>query len=66
MIGCKWVLTWFTHNIQNDEAIVLRLWDFLIGSDPTMIIFLSAAIILRETDELNEDTMMEIVQMING
>ena len=37
----------------------MGLWDFLIGCEPSMIVFLCTAILVEEWDEFSDDTMME-------
>jgi hypothetical protein len=60
------VLTWFTHQAKGKS--VLKLWDFLIASKPSMIIFLCSAILLKEWEEsgFSSDCMMECIQKLKG
>ena len=58
---CSWILTWFTHFAKGDN--ILKIWDFLIASKPSMIIFLCSSILLREWNEegFSADNMMECI-----
>ena len=65
VVGCQWVLTWFTHSITLDNKMeIMRIWDFLIANEAPMIIFLSSAFILREIPKMEEDSMMEVMDAI--
>lgn len=40
-----WVLTWFSHSVANFDT-VCRLFDLFLASDPSMPLFVSAALVL--------------------
>jgi len=46
-----WLLTWFSHNIE-DLASVARLYDFFLGQHPLVPVYASAAVILSQSDEV--------------
>lgn len=64
MCCCSWVLTWFTHQAKGENA--LKIWDFLIASKPSMIIFFCASIILKEWNYIGYDNsnMMECINRL--
>jgi len=64
--GCKWVLTWFSHNMKNEKEALLRIWDFLVASRASMIIFLSSAIILKYVDYLDDENLLEASKLLQG
>lgn len=39
----SWVLTWFSHTIYKFDVVV-RIFDFLIVSHPTMPLYIAAAV----------------------
>jgi len=47
----SWVITWFAHDISKRETVE-RIFDFLISSDPLMPVYLSAAFILEQRDQI--------------
>ena len=40
-----WMVTWFAHSISSLKAIS-RIWDYILCTGPTAILFLSAGMIL--------------------
>lgn len=57
----SWVITWFSHVIPN-QRVVEDLFRFLEKQDPTMVVYLSAAIVLyKEKDLLKLDPEMSVV-----
>lgn len=63
---CSWILTWFSHQSKTQE--VLELWDFLIASEPSMILYLCAAIVITEWEDksMESDDMMENIQLLKN
>ncbi|KAI9184476.1 GTPase-activating protein gyp8 [Blastocladiella emersonii ATCC 22665] len=47
----SWVIGWFSHDLTSFDA-VCRLFDFFLCSNPVMPVYLSAAIVLRQHDDL--------------
>ncbi|KAI9099762.1 rab-GTPase-TBC domain-containing protein [Phlyctochytrium arcticum] len=47
----SWVITWFTHDID-DLSRAARLMDFLLASGPLMPVYLTAAVVLSQREEL--------------
>jgi len=45
----SWVLTWFSHDVENIKA-VKRLFDLFICSNPLMPVYVSTALILENAD----------------
>lgn len=67
MSACSWILTWFAHSKGRvaDIQYTLRIWDYLICSDSSSLVFLVTAILLRmfpEDIDLNMETIMEACQ----
>ncbi|KAI8920359.1 rab-GTPase-TBC domain-containing protein, partial [Powellomyces hirtus] len=50
----SWVITWYSHNINNAERIA-RLFDFMIASNPLMPIYIAAAVVISQKDLLLEE-----------
>lgn len=40
-----WIITWFAHSFENIE-IITRIWDYLISSPASAIVYISAALII--------------------
>lgn len=38
-VSVSWNLTLFSHELPKDDEKLIRIWDFLIASDPNMILF---------------------------
>jgi len=47
----SWVLTWYSHNIENFGAVT-RLYDFFIASRPLMPLYFSVAVIISLREKL--------------
>jgi len=47
----SWVLTWYSHNIENFAAVT-RLYDFFIASRPLMPLYFAVAVIISLREEL--------------
>lgn len=64
--ACSWILTWFSHTKGRVECRhILRIWDYLICSESSSLVFLISAILLRlfPADlEMNMDSIMEVCQ----
>ena len=41
----SWIITWFAHNFEDIDTIS-RIWDYLISSKPSAIVYVSAAFII--------------------
>lgn len=67
---CSWILTWFTRSSDKgqDAGPVMRMWDYLICSQPSSIIFLISTILLEEYPEGKElpDPMIEMTQHLKS
>ena len=60
---CPWVLTWLSNTTSKQPEAgqqVLRIWDYLICSEQTSIVFFCAAVILKHMPDLGELDMMEM------
>lgn len=69
MSACSWILTWFSHEKSSTQnsRIILRVWDYLICSNASSLVFLTAAVLLdnvRNTQNLDTDDLMELCQSI--
>jgi hypothetical protein len=40
-----WIITWFAHSFE-DINVVTRIWDYMISSQASAIVYISAALIL--------------------
>ncbi|TPX63789.1 hypothetical protein SpCBS45565_g06364 [Spizellomyces sp. 'palustris'] len=49
----SWVITWYSHDID-DLSQIARLFDFLIASNPLMPVYLAAAVVLSQNEQLVE------------
>ncbi|KNE63382.1 hypothetical protein AMAG_08516 [Allomyces macrogynus ATCC 38327] len=49
----SWITTWFAHDLRSFDD-VCRLFDFFLSSNPILPVYVAAAIILDQTDELLE------------
>merc|ERR1712137_1275074 len=47
----SWLLTWFAHDVCESD-IILRIFDFLITSNPFDILYLIAAIVINNREEI--------------
>ncbi|KAF9178811.1 hypothetical protein BGZ51_007457 [Haplosporangium sp. Z 767] len=47
----SWVITWCSHDLQDFEKIA-RIYDFLICFNPLMSVYLTAAVVMSQRDEL--------------
>ena len=47
----SWILTWFSHNLNNYHTI-LRIFDFLLASDPIMPVYLVVMLIVSQKEQL--------------
>jgi len=47
----SWVLTWFSHSID-DLSISARLFDFFLSSHPLAVVYMSVAVIVHRKEEL--------------
>ncbi|CAM9188904.1 unnamed protein product [Ectocarpus fasciculatus] len=47
----SWVLTWFSHDLQ-DQKTVSRLYDVLLGSHPTLVLYICAAVVITAREEV--------------
>lgn len=70
MSTCAWVLTWFTSeadDVHNDED-TWRIWDYLLCSNPSQLIFFVAAATLHNYPANSEldpvEDLMELSQML--
>ena len=60
---CPWVLTWLSNTTSKQPEAgqqVLRIWDYLICSERTSMVFFCAAVILLHIPDLGELDMMEM------
>lgn len=56
-----WVLSWFSHSLENINDI-LRIWDYLLCSNQSAILYVCAAFIIihhNGVEEGLEDDMVE-------
>ncbi|XP_046386155.1 uncharacterized protein LOC124155961 [Ischnura elegans] len=53
MFCLPWVLTWFSHNINNHD-IVVRLYDYFLASPVASPLYIAAAIILHRKNDIFE------------
>lgn len=53
IFSLSWVITWFSHVIPNPRDVE-KIFDFLEGQDPHMVLYLSAAIVISKQKELLE------------
>ena len=55
IVGChfavSWLLTWFSHGLD-DYATAARLFDLFLASDPLMPLYVGAAAVVKDRDEL--------------
>ena len=55
IVGChfavSWLLTWFSHGLD-DYATAARLFDLFLASDPLIPLYVGAAAIVKDRDEL--------------
>jgi len=51
LFALSWVLTWFSHVID-DVPLISRLFDFFLASHPLMSLYLSAAIVVHRKNGL--------------
>ncbi|KAL7748359.1 GTPase-activating protein gyp8 [Sorochytrium milnesiophthora] len=49
----SWIITWFSHDLD-DFDLVCRLFDFLVASNPIMPVYISAAVVLAQENEVME------------
>merc|ERR1719464_1293498 len=63
-----WVLTWFAHSLPRLHDQVMRLFDCLLASHPSMILYFSAALLLQHRELIlrTERDMPEMVTAIQG
>ncbi|KAL0491612.1 hypothetical protein AKO1_010314 [Acrasis kona] len=63
----SWVLTWFSHVID-DLDLIGRLFDFFIPNHPLMSIYASAAVVLQRRQELLsvESEFSEVFGLLNS
>ena len=48
-----WIITWFAHSFD-DIGVISRIWDYLLSSKPSAIVYVSAALILNSKRKLLE------------
>jgi len=48
-----WIITWFAHSFD-DINVITRIWDYLISSQASAIVYASAALILESKQSLVE------------
>ena len=53
IFALSWIITWFSH-VLRDYHMVGRLFDFFLTSDPLMPIYLSAALLLYKSDQIQK------------
>eukprot|EP00049_Salpingoeca_infusionum_P000299 m.38857 g.38857 ORF g.38857 m.38857 type:complete len:394 (-) comp10257_c1_seq1:281-1462(-) len=53
MFAVSWVLTWFSHTVQDDEQ-VKQIFDACIASHPWYIYYLSAALIMEHSEPVRK------------
>lgn len=46
-----WIITWFAHSFD-DINVITRIWDYLIASQASAIVYASAALILETKSDL--------------
>lgn len=46
-----WIITWFAHTFEDINTIT-RIWDYLISSPASAIVYLSSALILETKQDL--------------
>ncbi|XP_071448441.1 uncharacterized protein [Hetaerina americana] len=51
MFCLPWVLTWFSHNVNNHD-IVVRLYDYFLASPVASPLYIAAAIILHRKNDI--------------
>ena len=55
IVGChfavSWLLTWFSHGLDDWRAVA-RLFDLFLASDPLMPLYVGAAAVVKDRDEL--------------
>ena len=49
----SWIITWFAHNFE-DINVISRIWDYLISSEPSAIVYISSAFIVESKEKLIE------------
>jgi len=58
-----WVLTWFSHSLPHLHGQVMRLFDCLLSSHPTMILYFAAQLLLEQREQLL-NTSRELPEMV--
>lgn len=71
MTACSWILTWFAQakSGTQESQYVFRIWDYLICSDSSSLVFLISAVLLEmmpANQELDAMTLMENCQDIKN
>lgn len=71
MTACSWILTWFAQakDDRQETRHILRMWDYLICSDSSCLVFLISAILLHmmpAANELDSATIMETCQQLKN
>uniref|UniRef100_A0A1I8AUQ4 Rab-GAP TBC domain-containing protein n=1 Tax=Steinernema glaseri TaxID=37863 RepID=A0A1I8AUQ4_9BILA len=51
MFALSWILTWFSHSLQEYTQVV-QFFDFFLSNDPMMPVYVSAALVLSRRDEI--------------
>lgn len=66
MSACSWILTWFSHTKgKADSKYIFRIWDYLICSDSSSLVFLVTSVLLYlfpADADLSSDNLMEAMQ----
>lgn len=50
--------------MEKRDKNLMRIWDFLVSSEPNMILFLISSVILIEVEEVTDPIEMETLQQI--
>lgn len=58
-----WLLTWFSHSLPHLHRQVMRLFDCLLTSHPSMILYFAAQLILEQREKLL-NTSRELPEMV--
>jgi len=53
VFAVSWILTWFSHSFKKIQ-VIQRIFDFLISSPPSSILYMCAALILISKEKLLE------------
>lgn len=51
VFAVSWILTWFSHSFKKVD-VIQRIFDFLISSPPSSILYMCASIILISKEKL--------------